>query len=73
MTTLFEATAFATFDDLDGESNQRIFELSNDQGTDKIWLGNNANSTDIWFQVEQNGSTYTLMAPDAIVEGEAAE
>lgn len=73
MAILFEAIATATFDNPTGGFFQRIFDFGNGEGVDNIWLGNTDHSTDIAFEIFQNGTRYRLVVPGAITPGVSAE
>ena len=69
MANVFEATVTATFDDVAGGNFQRLFDFSNGETVDQIWLGNVANTATIALEVFQNGTRYRLEVPGAIDEG----
>ena len=74
MSTVFEATAVATFDNPAGGNYQRIFDFGTGPGgsNDEIWLGQIANTNTIALEVYDDGVRYRLEVPNAIVAGETA-
>ncbi|MEL6640067.1 MAG: SdrD B-like domain-containing protein [Pseudomonadota bacterium] len=65
------AVDVAFFDGSAGPS-QDIFEFSNTEGTSRIWFGQVEGTNDVEFGIEQDGVIHTVVATDAIVEGEYA-
>lgn len=80
-TGAFTASMWARFDRLSPPSyayhpngSQRLFDFSGDGGSgdNQITLKQVGNSTDIEFVIDQNGSTFSVVAYDAIVIDEFA-
>ena len=66
----FELTVEARYDDIDAGSFQRVFDFGNGAGQDEIWLGQVGSSADMRFEIIQNGQSFNITAPGAIVEGD---
>lgn len=65
-------TASARYDNLLLGLNQRVFDFGNGDLQDHVWLGQVLNTSDMAFEIVDNGVAYRVTATDAIVEGETA-
>lgn len=72
ITGAFALAVDVQFTDLGAGSSQDVFEFSNDAGTSRIWLAQVDDGNSIEFGIEQDGVIYTVVADDAITEGEYA-
>ncbi|NSY99272.1 hypothetical protein, partial [Agrobacterium tumefaciens] len=68
----FTATVKARFDDLDAGSFQRVYDFGNGPNADNVWLGQIGTSGDMQFSILNGGKTGTVIARNAIVEGQEA-
>jgi Ca2+-binding RTX toxin-like protein len=69
MSTVFEATVTATFDNVAGGNYQALFDFGDGTTRNKIWFGSLSNTNTIILEVFQNGFRYSLQIPNAIDEG----
>ncbi|TBX16086.1 hypothetical protein TK43_17905 [Roseovarius sp. JS7-11] len=68
----FELQVVARFDDLTGGYWQRLIDIGSGAGGNNILLTQVENTGDIMFALYQDGTTYSVIAPGAILEGETA-
>ena len=62
----FEVNFFARFDSLSTRDSQRVFEFSNDGGTDMIWCGQVANTNSMRCGMVEDGIEHQATASNAI-------
>ncbi|WP_353472965.1 calcium-binding protein [Salipiger sp. H15] len=67
----FEFEASIRFDDLSAARGQKVFEFGG-AGEDRITFGQLGPSTAVVFEIVQDGTTWFIVAEDAITEGETA-
>ncbi|WP_323770860.1 PIG-L family deacetylase [Antarctobacter sp.] len=72
VTGAFEIEVVARFDDLEAGYWQRVFDFGNGPRGNNLILTQEENGSGIMFALYQDGTTYRVTAPDAIVEGETA-
>ncbi|KQO69291.1 calcium-binding protein [Methylobacterium sp. Leaf89] len=68
----FSATAKVRFDDLDAGPWQRVYDLGNGTSGDNVFLGQIGTSNDMQFTIQNGSREGTLIARNAIVEGQEA-
>ncbi|NEU13732.1 hemolysin [Methylobacterium sp. BTF04] len=68
----FTANVHARFDDLDAGGWQRVFDLGNGPNADNVLLGQVGTSSDMQFSIVNGDKSGTIVAKNAIVEGQEA-
>lgn len=68
----FRVDATVRFDDVIGGYWQRVFDFGDGPSTNNIVLSQIENTTDLMFEMWQDGSVYRVTAENAIVQGETA-
>lgn len=68
----FALSVEARFDDLLGGYWQRLVDIGSGPGIDNILLTQYENTSDLMLTLYQDGTTHSVVAPDAIVPGETA-
>lgn len=70
MPLVFDVTAVARFDNVQGGAFQRVFDFSNGAEQDEILFGNLGNTNGIIFETIKDGIRYRMTIEDAITNGE---
>jgi Domain of unknown function (DUF1929) len=68
----FEIRLSGRFDNVNGFHWQRLFDFGNGPEKDNVWLGQLGNTNDMCFEIWKDGKLIRLVAPGAIINGEAA-
>ncbi|KQQ26433.1 hemolysin [Methylobacterium sp. Leaf123] len=68
----FTASVKARFDDLDAGAWQRVYDFGNGANSDNVFLGQIGTSSDMHFTIINGDESGTIVAANAIVEGEEA-
>jgi len=72
ITGAFALAVDVNFSDLGAGPSQDVFEFANAEGTSRIWFSQVGDSNSVEFGIEQDGVIHTVVANNAITEGEFA-